>query len=144
MPRYIDEKKFEEIVSGKKIDRQATKEAWEHEEDFPEAIKDHPLIVQNKAIQSVAEHLVDQGRAMDSAVREIVQALKNHGGESAVVAKTLTELIDQNNALIRQMMITIRSLHVDKKEKSRKITINVNRASDGYIESMDLTVEGQG
>ncbi len=138
MSRRLSEESFQKILAGKKIDRQATADAWKDEEGTaPEITPEHPLVAQGKA-------LLDQGKAMEGAVRDLGQALMSQGGEVAAMAGVLSSLIEQNNTLIKDMATKMMEMHKDTRlpEKPYKTTITVNRDSDGFIETLYITHKG--
>jgi len=148
MSRRISEDQLQKAIADKKIDPRATREARQSESS-PDAQVDHPLIAQGKAMQEVARSLVSQGKAMDEIVSELGNALKNQGGETAIMVKALTSLIEQNNALIKQMMASMASMHKAHQESMKPVSVKrlpwnlkINRNPAGFTESIDIVPSG--
>ena len=148
MSRVISEAVFQKALKDGKVDARGTREARRNDRSAsldPEA--DHPLLAQGRAMQAVAMHLGDQGRAMEDAVRELGAALKSQGGEVAAAVKLLSSLVEQNNALIRQMALNMAAMHKSQQAKPqtqaepqqrRPVKLKINRNASGFTESIDV------
>jgi len=145
--RQVSDADIQQALRDKKIAPRDFREAKRKEAPTPEASIDHPLIAQGKAMQDVAKSLGDQGRAMEGAVHEIGTALKTQGGDVATLVKGLTVLVEQNNALVRQMMVNMASMHRERmdseenKGKTKTILIKVNRTLDRYMDTLEMTIK---
>jgi len=149
MSRRISEDQLRKAIADKKIDPRATRESRQSETSSPDAQLDHPLIAQGKAMQEVARSLVSQGKAMDGIVSELGNTLKNQGGETAIMVKALTSLIEQNNELIKQMMASMASMHKAHQESMKPVSVKrlpwnlkINRNPSGFTESIDIVPSG--
>ena len=145
MPRQVNDADIQQALKDKKICPRDYREANRKGSHVPEVLIDHPLIAQGKAMQDIAKNLGDQGRAMEGVVRELGIALKTQGGDVAMVVKTLTTLIEQNNTMVKQMMVNMASMHRDRMasgdKKAKTVLIKVNRTLDRYVESMEMTIK---
>lgn len=146
MPRRISDAQFRQAITDKKIDRKATGEARRQEGHAPsEEIFDHPLIAQGKAMQNVAERLGSQGQIMQGLIRDLASALSKDSGVGETL-KVLTALIEQNNALAREMMESMADMHKQRQDdikigayhKRKPWKLKITRNSSGVAETIDV------